>query len=166
LDYKLTVVFGPRDACVLEKLNHALVIVDRERCGREAILSAGIADIESVKTTEAGGPRGYDAGKKIKGRKRIALVDIEGRAPAAVASGELPRSWRQLPMLPRSAPSWLSSPVSVAYDHNRVVEAPNIPSPDRAHECLPDRLRRSPAPVVGRTFLSMDQGQPKAREGL
>ena len=32
-----------------------------------------------VKTTEAGGPRGYDAGKKIKGRKRHALVDTDGR---------------------------------------------------------------------------------------
>src|SRR3954451_12487643 len=30
-------------------------------------------------TTEAGGPRGYDAGKKIKGRKRHALVDTDGR---------------------------------------------------------------------------------------
>lgn len=34
---------------------------------------------QSVKTTEAGGPRGFDAGKKIKGRKRHALVDTDGR---------------------------------------------------------------------------------------
>ena len=32
-----------------------------------------------MKTTEAGGPRGYDAGKKINGRKRHALVDTDGR---------------------------------------------------------------------------------------
>jgi transposase len=32
-----------------------------------------------VKTTEAGGPRGYDAGKKVLGRKRHALVDTDGR---------------------------------------------------------------------------------------
>jgi hypothetical protein len=33
----------------------------------------------SVKTTEAGGPRGDDAGKKVNGRKRHALADTDGR---------------------------------------------------------------------------------------
>ncbi len=33
-----------------------------------------------MKTTEAGGPRGYDAGKKVMGRKRNAMVDTDGRA--------------------------------------------------------------------------------------
>lgn len=37
-------------------------------------------DSQGVKTTESGGPRGYDAGKKIKGRKRQPLVDTDGRA--------------------------------------------------------------------------------------
>jgi transposase len=35
-----------------------------------------------VKTTESGGPRGYDAGKKVMGRKRHAIVDTDGRALA------------------------------------------------------------------------------------
>ncbi len=37
-------------------------------------------DSQSVKTTESGGARGYDAGKKIKERKRHALVDMDSRA--------------------------------------------------------------------------------------
>ena len=68
-----------RDACLFEKINHALVITDRERVGREASPLAAIIDSQSIKTTEAGGPRGYDAGKKINGRKRHALVDTDGR---------------------------------------------------------------------------------------
>ena len=68
-----------RDDGLLEKINHSLVMADRERVGREASPSGAIFDSQSVKTTEAGGPRGYDAGKKIKGRKRHALVDTDGR---------------------------------------------------------------------------------------
>src|SRR5260370_8653886 len=46
--------------------------------GREATPSAAISDSQSVKTTEQGGPHGYDGGKKINGRKRHILVDTLG----------------------------------------------------------------------------------------
>jgi putative transposase len=75
--YRWFVIF--RDDARFERINHSLVRLDRERAGRETSPTGAIIDTQSVKTTEAGGPRGYDAGKKINGRKRHALVDTDGR---------------------------------------------------------------------------------------
>src|SRR4051812_33149050 len=50
----------------------------REGVGRTVRPSASIIDSQSVETTEMGGPRGYDGGKKINGRKRHLLVDTQG----------------------------------------------------------------------------------------
>jgi len=54
------------------------VMLDRERAGREASPTAGIIDSQSVKAPHAA-ERGYDAGKKIVGRKRHIAVDTDGR---------------------------------------------------------------------------------------
>jgi transposase len=59
-------------------INHVLLMEVREAAGREASPTAGVIDSQSVKTTESGGPRGYDAGKKINGRKRHILTDTIG----------------------------------------------------------------------------------------
>ena len=73
-----------RDDGTWRTINHHLVMQAREAAGREASPTAGVIDSQSVKTTEAGGPRGFDAGKKIKGRKRHILTDTGGLLVGAV----------------------------------------------------------------------------------
>jgi transposase len=89
-----------RDDGTWERLNHHLVALDRGRVGCEASPTAAVIDTQSVKSTEAGGTRGCDAAKKIKGRKRHALVDTDGRGlelqvklPHQVGFQVLPRRW-------------------------------------------------------------------------
>jgi putative transposase len=62
-------------------LERALAVLNgclRLAKGRKRRPSAGILDTQSVKTGPQRGPRGYDAGKKVKGRKRVLLVDTLG----------------------------------------------------------------------------------------
>ena len=110
--------------------------------GGGASPTAAVLDSQSVKTTEAGGPRGYDAGKKVNGRKRHTLVDTDGRAlvlqcipPRCRTATAASRS-----CAPRAAPFPSSS-----------ASSPTAPTPPGASRRPPASSSRSSARIPTRS---------------
>jgi transposase len=60
-------------------LHDVALMLDRERAGHEASPTAGVMDSQTLKAPHAPGGGGYDAAKKMKGRKRHVAVDTDGR---------------------------------------------------------------------------------------
>jgi transposase len=71
-------LMGWRRRAVLDRALRVLVACRRLAAGRKRRPTAAIIDTQGVKTGPQRGPRGYDAHKKIKGRKRVLLVDTQG----------------------------------------------------------------------------------------
>ena len=159
-----------RDDGLLEKINHSLVMADRERVGREASPSGAIIDSQSVKTAEAGGPRGYDAGKKIKGRKRHALVDTDGRGlvleahPASIQDRD---GGGPLLCASRGSFPFIEKPLCRQRLRRREGRHGHRDRRrDRAQKPRSGRLRRPTAPLGRGALLRLDQPQPATGKGL
>jgi putative transposase len=67
-----------RRRAVLDRALAVLVACRRLAAGRKRRPTAAIIDTQSVKTGPQRGPRGYDAHKKVKGRKRVLMIDTQG----------------------------------------------------------------------------------------
>ncbi|HEY0219366.1 MAG TPA: IS5 family transposase [Afipia sp.] len=67
-----------RDTGRWQKIVDVLVRHARRKLGSKPRPTAAVIDSQSAPTTQAGGPRGYDAGKRVKGRKRHIVTDTHG----------------------------------------------------------------------------------------
>ena len=137
-------------------LHDVALMLDRERTGREASPSAGVIDSQSVKAPAAPGGGGYDAAKRIKGRKRHIAVDTDGRllmvklTPADVQDAEARRGDHQghspaLAMAQAFVRRWRLQPRQA----DERGGLPQLRDRDRAQIGRPAGLPRAAAPLGG-----------------
>jgi putative transposase len=96
------------EAGLLDAVLRDIARLRRRAVGRRPAPRLGIIDTQAVKCIAVRGPRGYDAGKRVWGRKRVALVDAAGHWLAVAVVPASVQDRDTLPALDTGKAHWPS----------------------------------------------------------